>query len=384
MRLAIVFGTRPEAIKLAPVILEAQRREAVTPLVLSTGQHREMLRPILSLFDIQPAEDLDLMVPNQTLAAFTARAIASLDEAFARLQPDAVMVQGDTTSAMCAALAAFYRRIPVAHVEAGLRTDNIHSPFPEEVNRRIVGQVARWHLAPTEGARRALLADGLDRLGGRIAVTGNTVIDALFIALERLRSSPPDNDDVRAVREWKATPGRRMVLVTGHRRENFGEPFREFCLGLRDIAEAHPEALLLYPVHLNPNVQVPVRELLANVPNIRLAPVADYPVFVTLMQMADLVITDSGGVQEEAPALGKPVLVTRDVTERPEAVEAGLVKLVGPRRQPLAEAARRLLSDPAAHGAMARAQSPYGDGHAARRTLDAVLGLPVVEFVYST
>lgn len=385
MRLAIVFGTRPEAIKLAPVILEAQRRDGVTPLVLSTGQHREMLRPIMGLFGIRPDEDLDLMAPNQTLAAFTARAVASLDEAFARLQPDAVMVQGDTTSAMCAALAAFYRHIPVAHVEAGLRTDNIFSPFPEEVNRRIVGQVARWHLAPTEGARRALLADGLDRLGGRIAVTGNTVIDALFLALERLRSAPPTSDDVRAAEAWKAAaPGRRVVLVTGHRRENFGEPFREFCLGLRDIAEAHPEALLLYPVHLNPNVQAPVRELLADCPNIRLAPVADYPVFVTLMQLADLVITDSGGVQEEAPALGKPVLVTRDVTERPEAVEAGLVKLIGPRRQPLAEAAHLLLSSPAAHAAMARASSPYGDGKASGRTLDAIMGIPFAEFRYQT
>ncbi|CAN5177359.1 UDP-N-acetylglucosamine 2-epimerase (non-hydrolyzing) [soil metagenome] len=373
MKLLFAFGTRPEGIKLAPVILEARRREGIESLVVSTGQHREMLEAVLTLFAIKPDVDLALMQPGQTLPALTARAMAAFAPLLQREKPDAVVVQGDTTTAMVCALAAFYERIPVAHVEAGLRTDRRDAPFPEEVNRRLIGQLANWHFAPTEGSRQNLLRDGVQHLGGKIIVTGNTVIDALLLAVDAVKKNPPAHDDLRAALDWKSRPGACVILVTGHRRENFGEPFREFCLGLRDIATAHPEALIVYPVHLNPQVQAPVRELLAGVANIRLAPVVDYPVFVALMQAADLIITDSGGVQEEAPALGKPVLVTRDVTERPEAVQAGGVKLVGPHRQALFDAADLLLRDPKAYAEMAKARSPYGDGHAAARCIDALL-----------
>jgi UDP-N-acetylglucosamine 2-epimerase (hydrolysing) len=382
MRLAIIAGTRPEAIKQAPLILAARDEPGVEAVVMSSGQHREMLDSVWRFFGIKPDLDLGLMRPGQTLCDLTARALPALDEALARFAPDAVVVQGDTTTAMAAALVAFYRRVPVAHVEAGLRTDDLSAPFPEELNRRVADQIARWLLPPTARARDALLRDGLDRLGGKIVVTGNTVIDALLWTAARVEENPPESADLAAALSWKAAGSERsLVLVTGHRRENFGEPFREFCLGLRDLAQAHPEALLLYPVHLNPSVQGPVRELLASEPNIRLAPPADYPVFVALMKACDLVITDSGGAQEEAPALGKPVLVTRRSTERPEAVESGAALLVGPDRQAIFAEGHRLLSDPAARVAMSRGGSPYGDGRASRRCLDAILGRPVDEFV---
>lgn len=374
VKLAFVFGTRPEAIKMAPVILEARRRAGVEPLIISTGQHREMLRPVLDLFDIRPDIDLDLMRPNQTLPELASRALASVAEAIREHRPHALLVQGDTSTAMCAALAAFYERIPVAHVEAGLRSDRLDAPYPEELNRRVISQCAAWHLAPTAGARDYLLRDRLDLLGGKIFVTGNTVIDALYEALSRLEQNPVSDPVLQEVRAW---PG-PVVLITGHRRENFGEPFREFCLGLRDIAEANPDALLVYPVHLNPNVQQPVRETLSDCDRIRLVPPAGYPVFVSLMQQASLIITDSGGVQEEAPALGKRVLVTRDVTERPEAVAQGTVQLVGPHRKPLADSANALLAN--REKLPAPELSPYGDGKAAKRCIDALAGADVEEF----
>lgn len=365
---------------MAPVILAAHANPRIQPLVVSTGQHREMLKPILQLFQIKPDVDLELMQPNQTLASLTARAMQELDRLLAREKPDAVAVQGDTTTAMVAAMAAFYARIPVAHVEAGLRSDRLDAPYPEEMNRRVIGQIARWHFPPTPAAAENLYRDGIDRLGGQIIVTGNTVIDALQQTRKVLDARPMDDPILGQARAWKSHPGRRMILVTGHRRENFGEPFREFCLGLRDIAEAQPNCLLVYPVHLNPNVQAPVRELLAGTPNVVLTEPAGYPVFVSLMLESDLIITDSGGVQEEGPALGKPVLVTRDVTERPEAVEAGGVLLVGPHRARLFAEANRLLGDDILYRSMAVPRSPYGDGHASERCMAALLGESVQPF----
>ncbi len=377
MKLALIFGTRPEAIKMAPVILEARARPEAAPLVISTGQHREMLRPILALFGIEPNIDLDLMQPGQTLGGLASRAMEALTGVLEREKPDAVVVQGDTTTAMCAALAAAFLAIPVAHVEAGLRSDRLDAPFPEEINRRLISQVAHWHFAPTTSARDNLRRDGIPHLGSKILVTGNTVIDALRQAAREVEADPPRSPLLEEARRWKENGG-RLLLVTGHRRENFGEPFREFCRGLGRIAEHHPETLILYPVHLNPNVQKPVREYLGGRKNILLADPADYPVFVALMQAADLVVTDSGGVQEEAPALGKRVVVTREVTERPEAVAAGAVELVGPHQEALFQAAHRLLSDP--ESLPRRAVSPYGDGKAASRILDALLGGQPEEF----
>jgi UDP-N-acetylglucosamine 2-epimerase (non-hydrolysing) len=382
MKLMFVFGTRPEGIKMAPMILEAKRRSGVVPIVVSTGQHREMLRPILELFQITPDVDLDLMRPNQTLGGLTARAIEAISALLEKEKPDVLVSQGDTTTAMCGALAAFYQQVPVAHLEAGLRSDRLDAPFPEEMNRRVIGQVATWHFPPTQGAKQNLLRDRVDIISDKIIVTGNTVIDALLMARENLAAHPLSSDTLREVDEWKATRpgGGRLLLVTGHRRENFGAPFREFCRALADLADQWPDVLLVYPVHLNPNVQAPVKEILGDRPNIRLVPPAGYPEFVALMQQADLIITDSGGVQEEAPALGKPVLVTRDVTERPEAVEAGAVELVGPHRDAIVKTANAYLSGEKQHRPLALEANPYGDGQAAKRCLDALLGVEVVEF----
>lgn len=381
MRLAFTFGTRPEAVKLAPVIREAGHRSGVEPLLVCTGQHRELLRPVLELFSLQPAHDLALMTEGQSLGGLTGRAVEALSDLFGRVRPDAVVVQGDTTTVLCAALAAFYHRIPVAHVEAGLRTDSRYSPFPEEMNRRLAAQLATWHLAPTMKAKEALLAESVQRLGGRIHVTGNTGIDALFLGLELAREhQPPAGALGETMALLEREPDRRLVLVTGHRRESFGEPLAQVCRALRRIAEAHPEALLVYPVHLNPNVEGPVREALGGLENARLTPPAGYADFIRLMKRSHLIITDSGGVQEEAPALGKPVLVTRETTERPEAVEAGGVVLVGQDEERLYEGAHRLLTDEPFHRRMAVPRFPYGDGRAAGRCLDAMLGLPVEEF----
>jgi UDP-N-acetylglucosamine 2-epimerase (hydrolysing) len=382
-RVLFLLGTRPEAIKMAPVILRARQEEGhIAPIVVSTGQHRQMLDPVLAFFGIRPDRDLGLMRPSQTLEDLTARAIVAVADAIRTATPDAVVVQGDTTTAMAGALAAFYANVPVAHVEAGLRTNNLRSPFPEEMNRRVIGQVASIHFAPTRAAAENLRAERLEATGARVLCVGNTVIDALLHARDRVDAHPPTLDIIREVRAHRlgGTGRGRVVLVTGHRRENFGPAFEEFCLGLRDIAEAFPDVLMVYPVHLNPNVQEPVQRLLGGVRNIRLCAPAEYPAFVALMTMADLAITDSGGVQEEAPALGVPVLVTRTTTERPEAVAAGGVMLVGPDRRRIAHEATRLLRDREALAAMARPRFPYGDGHAARRIVDALLDRPVREF----
>lgn len=356
-RILAVVGTRPEAIKMAPVIRALRAAPWADVRVLATAQHRQMLDQVLDAFAIVPDIDLDIMAPGQTLPELTSRLLSRLDEVFAREQPDVVLIQGDTTTVMTAALAAFYRRIAVGHVEAGLRTGDLHNPFPEEMNRVVAGRLSRWHFAPTEGARDNLLREGFDPAA--VHVTGNTVIDAL---LEVVRRDAPLPVEVPA--------GRRMVLVTAHRRENFGAPFREVCLAIRDLADRHEDAHFVYPVHPNPNVSGPAHEILSGHARITLCPPLDYLPFVAAMKRAYLVLTDSGGVQEEAPALGKPVLVMRRETERPEAVAAGVVRLVGPVRDAIVAEVSRLLDDPDAYAGMAKGVSPYGDGHAAARIAD--------------
>lgn len=349
-----VVGTRPEAIKMAPVILALKQQPWVDVRVLATAQHRQMLDQVLDFFGITADIDLNIMRPNQALTELTARLLLEVDQVLLREKPDVVLVQGDTTTVMAVALACFYHRIPIGHVEAGLRTWDMQNPFPEEANRVIAGKLAKWHFAPTEGSRANLLREGVS--GGDILVTGNTVIDALLMTAARELDLGIELD-----------PSKRMVLVTSHRRENFGEPFRNICRALRDLAESYPDVQFLYPVHPNPNVKDVAEAMLGDVPNFVLCAPLDYAPFVAAMKRAYLILTDSGGVQEEAPALGKPVLVLRDETERPEAVEQGVVKLVGPNYERIVAETRLLLEDKSAYRAMARGVSPYGDGHAAGR-----------------
>lgn len=353
-RVLCVVGTRPEAIKMAPVILRLKESARIEARVLATAQHRQMLDQVLSVFGIAPDEDLDIMRPNQALPELTARLLTASDRVLESERPDCVLVQGDTTTVLAVALAAFYRRIPVGHVEAGLRTGDINNPFPEEMNRLLAGRLSRWHFAPTRSARDNLLREGFD--GSSIHVTGNTVIDALMTVASRPLPLPFD-----------MPAATRMVLVTAHRRENFGEPLEQICHAILDIAGQYPDVRFVYPVHPNPNVTETVNRMLGGHDRIVLCPPMDYLPFVAAMKHAHLVLTDSGGVQEEAPALGKPVLVMRSETERPEAVEEGVVKLVGPVRANIVASMRLLLDDPAAYAAMAKGVSPYGDGHASER-----------------
>lgn len=362
-RFLLVFGTRPEAIKMAPLVLALQGCKDAEVQVCVTAQHRQMLDQVLSWFGIVPDYDLDLMQPNQTLAGITARALEGVSSVISESRPDAVLVQGDTTTAMTAAMVAFYQRIPVGHVEAGLRTGDIYNPFPEEVNRHIIGVMATYHFAPTETARQALLAENVHPES--IYVTGNTVIDALHWTVARPRSL-----DLNLPLD---VPGERLILVTAHRRESFGPDFEAICCALLEIVERNQDVRLVYPVHLNPNVQEPVHRILGDVPRIHLIDPLPYPDTAHLMARSTLVITDSGGIQEEAPALGKPVLVMRRTTERPEAVEAGTAKLVGTDTATIVRAAEALLHDPVAYEAMANAVSPYGDGHAAERIVQILL-----------
>jgi UDP-N-acetylglucosamine 2-epimerase (non-hydrolysing) len=381
LKVMVVLGTRPEAIKLAPVIRSLRAEAEVhTDLVLS-GQHRDLVTPILEFFQLTADRDLDVMAPAQTLAGLTARAVLRLDAALAEIQPDWVIVQGDTTTAMAAALAAFYRGVAVAHLEAGLRTNKLNSPFPEEVNRRIIGQVAALNWSPTRHAADALRREGLPLHPGRVVVTGNTVIDALLEAVARVRENPPGDTDLkRAAEHQRANPAHAIVLITGHRRENFGEPFREFCSAIRDAALAHPEALFIYPVHPNPNVRAPVEEMLHGQSNILLTQPKAYPSFVALLDLSDIVLTDSGGVQEEAPALGKPVLVTRHDTERPEGIATGHVKLIGPDRDAIVREIAVLMQRHRNHTLRLSPAFPYGDGHASRRCVDSLLNRVATEF----
>ncbi len=367
-RISLIFGTRPEAVKLAPVILALRREASLDIRVCVTAQHRGMLDQVLEVFGIAPDADLHLMRPDQALGELTARAMAGLDAYLADEKPDLVLVQGDTTTVFCAALAAFYHGIRVAHVEAGLRTGRRDSPFPEEINRVLTTRVADLHFAPTERSRENLLAERIP--ADAIHVTGNTVIDALLLARRRIAAAPPRVNGLPAELQ-PAVDGPRIVLITGHRRENFGEGFRSICRTVARLAGDFPDHHFVYPVHLNPNVQAPVRELLSGAPNIHLIDPLDYLPFVALMDRAHLILTDSGGVQEEAPSLGKPVLVLRDTTERPEAVEAGTAKLVGTDEALICSETARLLVDGATYADMARAINPYGDGQASGRIVAA-------------
>lgn len=359
----IVFGTRPEAIKMAPVVSALQSSAQLSVKVCVTAQHREMLDQVLRLFDIKPDYDLDLMRAGQDLSEITARVILEMRPVLADCRPDIVLVHGDTTTAMAAGLAAFYARIPVGHVEAGLRTNDIYAPWPEEMNRRIVGRLAELHFAPTTLSRDSLLAEGV--AAHAIHVTGNTVIDALFNVVARLKN---DRGLIVALEQRFSfiDASKRLVLVTGHRRENFGGGFENICRALGKLAE-RKDIVIVYPVHLNPNVKEPVHRLLGNAGNVLLIDPLEYIPFTYLMQRAHLVLTDSGGIQEEAPSLGKPVLVMRDTTERPEAVSAGTVRLVGTDVDRIFNNATMLLDDPGAYADMESAHNPYGDGKACLR-----------------
>lgn len=359
MRVLTVLGTRPEAIKLAPVIRELSNRvNRVESVVCVTAQHREMLDQALEWFGITADIDLNLMEPGQSLARFAGRSLEAVSAVMERISPDVVLVQGDTTTVMVAALAAFYHRIPVGHVEAGLRTRDIYNPFPEEVNRRVASVLATYHFAPTPRAGQALRDEGISE--SRIYVTGNTVIDALQWTLSR----PVEvNADI-------PSDGTRIVLVTAHRRESFGSPIESVCLALRDIVERNLDVRVVYPVHLNPSVREPVFRILANCPRVSLIEPLRYEAFSHLMARSYLLVTDSGGIQEEAPSLGKPVLVVRETTERPEAVEAGAAMLVGTERHRIVGEVERLLHDPETYHRMANVLNPFGDGRAAERIVN--------------
>ena len=365
-KLLFIFGTRPEAIKMAPVVLECSRRPEFSVKVAVTAQHRQMLDQVLEFFGIVPDYDLGLMKPNQTLFDVTADGLRGLEPVLEKERPDVVFVQGDTTTAFIGALAAYYKKCKVAHIEAGLRSHNKYSPFPEELNRVLAGHLADFHFAPTQGAAENLKHENIR---DQVHVVGNSVIDALLLGLELLKGSK--GDAVRTTLSDLPLSG-KFVLITGHRRESFGAPFENMCNAIREIADEYKEVQFIYPVHLNPNVQDPVNRLLGNMPNIHLIAPLDYPQFIALMERCYLVLTDSGGLQEEAPALGKPVLVMRDVTERQEGIDAGTARLVGTSKEIITAALRELLSDQAAYSRMAHAVNPYGDGSAAKRIADII------------
>lgn len=366
LKVLSVFGTRPEAVKMAPVVHELQRRHRqIESRVCVTAQHREMLDQVLEIFEIRPDYDLQIMQENQRLADVTAAVFSRLDPVFEQEHPDWVLVQGDTTTVMAASLVAFYHRCRVGHVEAGLRTGDKYHPFPEEINRRVASIVADLNFAPTEVARDSLLREGIRP--ELIVVTGNPVIDALFIALQK------PYDAQKTILANVPLTDRRIILVTAHRRENFGRPLEDICHGLRQIVEIHPDVQIVYPVHLNPNVQGPVHRLLDSVPRISLLPPLDYLSFINLMNCSHLVLTDSGGLQEEAAALHKPVLVMRETTERPEGVAAGVAQVVGTDSIRIVETASQLLDDARVYQQMASVPNPYGDGTAARQIVDALV-----------
>ncbi|MEQ9889197.1 non-hydrolyzing UDP-N-acetylglucosamine 2-epimerase [Pectobacterium zantedeschiae] len=369
MKVLTVFGTRPEAIKMAPLVHALAQDGAFESRICVTAQHREMLDQVLHLFDITPDYDLNIMKPGQGLSEISCRILSGLEPVMAEFKPDLVLVHGDTTTTLATSLAAFYQRIPVGHVEAGLRTGNLYSPWPEEANRKLTGHLAMYHFAPTENSRQNLLREHLsDR---HIFVTGNTVIDALFWVRDRILG---DASLRRSLDEKYAflDGSKKLILVTGHRRESFGGGFERICGALADIARRHPEVQIVYPVHLNPNVSEPVNRILSDIDNVMLIAPQDYLPFVYLMNRSYMILTDSGGIQEEAPSLGKPVLVMRDTTERPEAVEAGTVKLVGTEVASIVDAVSMLLTDEEAYQAMSRAHNPYGDGQACQRIVDAL------------
>lgn len=367
-KVMVVFGTRPEAIKMAPLVHLLRDQPNLDPLVAVTAQHRRMLDQVLELFDIKPDADLDIMQPGQTLTDVTARIVQGMAPVFAEIRPDLVLVHGDTSTTLSTALSAFYARIPIGHVEAGLRTGNMQAPWPEEMNRRLTAPLAALHFAPTAGSQANLLKEGIR--SDCIHVTGNTVIDALLQVVAKFKT-----DEILSESLQRQFPfldsNKRLLLVTGHRRENFGGGFERICQALAQLSN-RPDLQIVYPVHLNPNVQEPVRRHLDDLGNVHLIEPQDYLPFVYLMQRAHIILTDSGGVQEEAPSLGKPVLVMRDTTERPEAVDAGTVRLVGTNTDRIVAEVTRLLDDPAAYAQMAEAHNPYGDGRACERIVRAI------------
>jgi len=374
---SLIFGTRPEAIKLCPLALALREHADFTLHVCVTAQHREMLDQVLDVFGVAPDVDLNLMRPEQTLAGLTARAVKGIDGYLAEHRPDILLVQGDTTTVLAAALAAFYRRIPIGHVEAGLRTGNRFSPYPEEMNRVLTSRLADLHFAPTEWSRDNLLREGIP--AEQVVVTGNTVIDALLIAVERVKQSPPVIGDLPdALQPGETGPDApRIVLITGHRRENFGQGFENVCTAVAELAREFPDVHFVYPVHLNPNVREPVDRILGKITdgNVHLVEPLPYLEFVAMMHRSDIILTDSGGVQEEAPSLGKPVLVMRDTTERPEGLEAGTVRLVGTDKTRIMGNVAELLSDGDACARMAQAVNPYGDGRACARIIESLVAV---------
>ncbi|MEP4891411.1 MAG: UDP-N-acetylglucosamine 2-epimerase (non-hydrolyzing) [Aliiglaciecola sp.] len=365
----LVFGTRPEAIKMAPLAIELKKHSHLNVSVCVTAQHRQMLDQVLSLFELTPDFDLDLMQPGQDLYDITTRALLGLRDVFSEAKPDLILVHGDTTTTFAASLAAFYQRIPVGHVEAGLRTGDIYSPWPEEVNRKLTGALTKLHFAPTPKAEANLLAENV--ASSSVFVTGNTVIDALIQVESKIATDDSLNNELASRFEF-LDENKKLILVTGHRRESFGDGFENICRALKTLAEQE-DVQVLYPVHLNPNVQEPVNRLLANTPDVFLIDPQDYLPFVYLMSRAHIILTDSGGVQEEAPSIGKPVLVMRNTTERPEAVEAGTVKLVGTDYDKIIENAFSLLNDEEAYQAMSFAHNPYGDGKACQRIANLII-----------
>nr|WP_308421021.1 UDP-N-acetylglucosamine 2-epimerase (non-hydrolyzing) [Novosphingobium endophyticum] len=369
MKVMLVFGTRPEAIKMAPLALLLTNDDRFDCRICVTGQHRQMLDQVLRIFRLEASYDLEIMRPGQDLSDITSAVLLGMRKIFGEFRPDMVLVHGDTATTFAASLAAYYHRIPIGHVEAGLRTHNLYSPWPEEANRKLTGAITTFHFAPTSSAAANLNREGVDP--DRVLVTGNTVIDALLQVVERL-----SGDGHLAAHLKNQLPAlseeRRMILVTGHRRESFGDGFERICNALTTIAHDFPDVDVVYPVHLNPQVQEPVKRLLSTVPNIHLIEPQEYLPFVYLMDRAHIVLTDSGGVQEEAPSLGKPVLVMRDTTERPEAVEAGTVKLVGTDTALIVREVARLLTDADEYGRMSFAHNPYGDGTASQRIVEAL------------
>lgn len=374
-KVLLVFGTRPEAIKMAPLVKEFQKYpKDFDTKVCVTAQHREMLDQVLEMFEIKPDYDLNIMKPGQDLYDVTANVLLGLKSVLREFKPDIVLVHGDTTTTSASALAAFYEKIKIGHVEAGLRTGDIYSPWPEEANRLLTGVLANYHFAPTQTSKANLIKENKDEK--TITVTGNTVIDGLFLALDKIENNQKlKNKILENINEqYKLNEDRKIILVTGHRRENFGEGFINICEALKTVANQNPNIDIVYPVHLNPNIQKPARELLSNVSNVYLLEPLQYESFIYMMSRSYFIITDSGGVQEEAPSLGKPVLVMRDTTERPEAVEAGTVKLVGTDRETIIKEAQRLLDDKTAYEKMSKAHNPYGDGKACKKIVEFLKG----------
>ena len=378
-KILLIFGTRPEAIKMAPLVKAFEKETSIISKVCVTAQHREMLDQVLELFDIKPDYDLNLMKPGQDLYDITSNVLLGLKDVLSDFKPNIVLVHGDTITTSAASLSAFYQQIKVGHVEAGLRTHDIYSPFPEEVNRQITGILASYHFAPTTTSRDNLLKENKDEKN--IIVTGNTVIDALFLALEKIKNNSELENKIIQDIESKFSNSTfkiqhsQFILVTGHRRENHGQGFINICEALKTIAIDNPEIDIVYPVHLNPNVQKPVKEILSNISNVHLIEPLQYEQFIYLMDKAYFIITDSGGVQEEAPSLGKPVLVMRDTTERPEAVEAETVKLVGTHTQTIIKEAQALLDEESEYEKMSKAHNPYGDGKACERIIKFIKGV---------